>query len=73
LLHGLEVLHIFEAVPHALHEWSAVIGRSTGSLGSTVEWLVHALGSAVAGLVIGAPIAAIVRQLTSHPEELIVD
>jgi predicted DNA repair protein MutK len=73
LLHGLEVLHILEAVPHALHQWSAAIGHSAGSLGPTVEWIVYALGSAVAGLVIGAPIAAIVRQLTSHPEELIVD
>ena len=73
LLHGLEVLHILEAVPHALHSWSAAIGHSAGSLGPTVEWLVYALGSAVAGLAIGAPIAATVRQLTSHPEELIVD
>jgi hypothetical protein len=73
LLHGLEVLHILETVPHALHSWSAAIGHSAGSLGPTVEWLVYALGSAVAGLVIGAPIAAIVRQLTKHPEELIVD
>ena len=73
LLHGLEELHILEAVPHALASWSAAVGHSAGSLGPAVEWLLYALGSAVAGLVIGIPIALIVRQLTSHPEELIVD
>jgi predicted DNA repair protein MutK len=73
LLHGLEELQILEAVPHALEAWSAAIGHSAGSLGPAVEWLLYALGSAVAGLVIGTPIALLVRQLTSHPEELIVD
>ncbi len=28
ILHGLEVLHMLEAVPHALHEWSAACRRS---------------------------------------------
>ena len=73
LLHGLEELHILEAAPRALHSWSAAIGRSAGSMGPAVEWLLYAFGSAVAGLAVGIPIAVIVRQLTSHPEELIVD
>ena len=73
LLHGLEELHILEAAPHALHSWSVAIGRSAGSMGPAVEWLLYAFGSAVAGLAVGIPIAVIVRQLTSHPEELIVD
>ena len=77
LLHGLEELHLFAALPHALHDWSAQAGRAvgaaTGTAGPLVEWLVYALGSAVAGLVIGAPLVVIVRRLTRHPEELIVD
>jgi NhaP-type Na+/H+ or K+/H+ antiporter len=38
-----------------------------------VEWLVNALGGALVGLLIGGLIALLVRQLTSRPEELIVD
>ena len=73
LLHGLEVLHVGEAIPHLLHEWSARAGAATGAIGPVIEWLLYALGSAVAGLAIGIPLVLIVRRLTKHPEELIVD
>lgn len=73
LLHGLEVLHIGEAVPHALHAWSAQVGAASGMLGPIVEWLLYALGSAVAGLVVGIPLIVIVRRVVKHPEHLIVD
>ncbi|MGH6658850.1 MAG: DUF808 domain-containing protein, partial [Sphingomicrobium sp.] len=73
LLHGFEELHLFAAVPHALHDWSARAGAAAGTAGPLIEWLTYALGSAVAGLVIGAPLVVIVRRLTKHPEELIVD
>ena len=73
LLHGLEELHILEAVPHALHDWSARAGEATGAIGPVIEWLLYALGSAVAGLIVGGIIVVVVRRLVKHPEELIVD
>jgi len=73
LLHGLEDLHILEIVPHTLHHWSEAAGHATGALGPVVEWLLYALGSAVAGLVVGGLIVLVVRRFHKHPEELIVD
>jgi predicted DNA repair protein MutK len=73
LLHGLEELHILEVVPHKLHEVSAHAGEAAGALGGLVEWFLYALGSAVAGIIVGGIIVLIVRRFTKHPEELIVD
>jgi uncharacterized protein len=73
LLHGLEELRLFDALPHLLHDWSAAIGESTGAIGPALEWLSYAIGSAVAGLIIGGILVVIVRRFTRHPEELIVD
>ena len=73
LLHGLEELHILETIPHTLHEWSANAGEATGMVGPVVEWFLYALGSAVAGIIVGGIIVLIVRRFTKHPEELIVD
>ena len=73
LLHGMEELHLGQAVPHALHHWSAVAGEATGAMGPVIEWFFYALGSAVAGLIVGGLIVLVVRRFTKHPEELIVD
>jgi predicted DNA repair protein MutK len=73
LLHGLEELHILDFIPHALHDWSAHAGEAVGLMGPVVEWLLYALGSAVAGLIVGGIIVLIVRHFVKHPEELIVD
>ena len=73
LLHGLEVLHILDIVPHTLHAWSVAAGHAVGAAGPLLEWLIYALGSAVAGLIIGGILVVIVRRFTRHPEELIVD
>jgi predicted DNA repair protein MutK len=73
ILHGLEQMHILDGLPHALHDWSVNIGHLSGPFGTAVEWLVYALGSAVAGLLVGGFIVPIVRQFTKRPEELIVD
>ena len=73
LVHGLEELELLEGVPNAIHDLSSAAGRHAGPVGAIVEWLVSALGGAVIGLLIGGVIALIVRQLTSRPEELIVD
>jgi uncharacterized protein len=73
LLHGMEELHLGQAVPHALHHWSAVAGDASGAIGPVIEWFFYALGSAVAGLIVGGLIVLVVRRFTKHPEELIVD
>jgi uncharacterized protein len=73
MLHGLEVLHVAEVIPHALHQWSAHAGAIVGPLGGVVGWLVYAVGASVAGLIVGGLIVLIVRRFHKHPEELIVD
>jgi predicted DNA repair protein MutK len=73
ILHGMEVMHILDVVPHAIHDWGVAIGHSFGGMAGAVEWLVMALGGAVAGLIVGGIIVLVVRQFTKHPEELIVD
>ena len=73
ILHGLEELHILEIVPHTVHHWSEVAGHAVEAIGPAVEWLVYALGSAAAGLVVGGIIVVIVRRFTKHPEDLVVD
>ena len=70
LLHGLEELHILDVVPHTLHHWSEAAGTAAGPL---VAWFVYALGSAVAGLIVGGIIVLVIRRFVKHPEELIVD
>jgi predicted DNA repair protein MutK len=69
----MEVMHILDVVPHAIHDWGVAIGHSFGGMAGAVEWLVMALGGAVAGLIVGGIIVLVVRQFTKHPEELIVD
>jgi predicted DNA repair protein MutK len=73
LLHGLDEMNIAAVIPHAVHDFAHSVAAGMGALGSTVEWLINALGGALAGLVIGGVIVVIVRQFTKHPEELIVD
>jgi predicted DNA repair protein MutK len=73
LLHGLEALHFLDQVPHTLHDLSAHAGEATGMPGGIVQWAIYALGSALAGLIVGSMLVLIVRRLTKHPEELIVD
>ena len=73
LVHGLEVMHVAEAIPHLIHEVAHAAGQATGGGSAVVEWVVNALGAAIVGLVIGGVIVRVVRQFTRHPEELIVD
>ena len=73
ILHGMEEMHLLEVVPHTVHEISVAIGHSAGPLGPLVEWLIFAIGGAIAGLIVGGVIVAVVRQFTKHPEELVVD
>jgi hypothetical protein len=73
LVHGLEELHLLEGVPRAIHDFAHAAGAMAGPAAAVVQWIVKALGGAVVGLLVGGLIALVVRQLTSRPEELIVD
>ena len=73
LLHGLEEMHILEGPVHWLldtaHQAAAAIGVMTG----VFSWLFEAIAAAIAGLVVGAVIVIIVRRLTRHPEQFVVE
>jgi predicted DNA repair protein MutK len=73
LLHGLEEMHVAAALPETIHHFAHEVAAAAGPLSAVVEWLVNALAASVVGLIIGGVIVAVVRQFTSHPEELIVD
>ena len=73
LVHGLEKLQLLQGVPSAIHDLAHAAGKLAGPAGHFIQWFVGALGGAVVGLLIGGLITLVVRQLTSRPEELIVD
>jgi predicted DNA repair protein MutK len=72
LLHGIEDLG-FERFPHAVEDLAAAIAHQFGPLKPIMDWLSNAFAAAIVGLIIGVVLVVIVRQFTSHPEELIVD
>jgi uncharacterized protein len=73
LVHGLDDMHVLEGVPNSIHDLAHAAANMAGPASALVEWAVNAIGGAVVGLLIGGLIALVVRQVTSHPEELIVD
>lgn len=73
LLHGLEELHLAGPIPHLIHDFAHLISEPLGAFAGLVAWLVNALGGALVGIVVGSVIVLVVRRLTKHPEELIVD
>ncbi|MGK2910722.1 MAG: DUF808 domain-containing protein [Sphingobium sp.] len=62
LVHGLESFGL-HAVPETLHHWSVAAGEATGPLHAVVEWAVYALGSGIAGLIVGGLIVAVVHKI----------
>jgi predicted DNA repair protein MutK len=73
LVHGFEELHILTFIPETVHHIANQAGAASGSMSGLVKWLVTALGGALVGLIFGGIIAAVVRQLTKHPEEFVVE
>jgi hypothetical protein len=59
ILHGLEELHLFEEVPHAVHDLAHSLAGGMGA----VEWLLNAIGAAIAGAIVAAPIVGVVHLL----------
>ncbi|MEO6581226.1 MAG: DUF808 domain-containing protein [Sphingomicrobium sp.] len=72
LLHGIEDLGL-ERFPHAVEDVAATIAHQFGPLKPIMDWFANAIAAAIVGLLIGIVMVVIVRQFTSHPEELIVD
>ena len=60
LIHGLEELHILEFVPHLVHDTAHAL--SAGS--PVLDWLFNALGAAIVGAIVAAPIVGIVHLWT---------
>ena len=64
LLHGLEELHLIEAVPHMVHDAAHAIGEGVGGggLGAAIEWVANAVGASIAGAIVGGLIVLVVKQ-----------
>jgi predicted DNA repair protein MutK len=73
LLHGLEEMHVAEAIPDAFHGIAHWLAVRTGILSSPVEWLLNAVEAGLFALVVGTVIALVVRRFTTHADQLIVD
>ncbi len=73
LVHGLEVLHIAAVIPETIHHVAEAAAHAAGIIPGVIAWLVGALGSAVVAFIVGGAITFVVRQLTTHPEKLVVD
>ena len=63
ILHGLEVLHVGEALPHLVHDLSHRGAELIGFWVPAWEWLLNALGGALLGIVVGAIIVAVMHLL----------
>jgi len=72
LLHGVEDLGA-KTFPHFVHGLAARIASAFGPLEPVIDWVANAIGAAIVGGLVGLVLVAIVRQFTTHPEELIVD
>jgi predicted DNA repair protein MutK len=66
ILHGLEELHILEALPHMIREIAHAAAAPFGAASPMIEWVLNALGAAIAGLVVGAPIVGLLHWLRSR-------
>ena len=49
------------------------IASGFGPLAPVMDWFANAVAAAIVGALVGLVLVAIIRQLTKHPEELIVD
>ncbi len=60
IIHGLETFGL-GAIPHALHGAAVAAGRASLVAAGLVEWLVGAIGSAVAGIIVGGAIVGVLH------------
>lgn len=60
IVHGLETFGL-GAIPHVLHGAAVAAARASPVAAGLVEWLVGAIGSAVAGMIVGGAIVAVLH------------
>lgn len=60
LLHGLESFGL-DAIPHAVHHAAEQVAHAAPLAQGAVEWLVNALGAAIAGLIVGGAIVGVLH------------
>jgi predicted DNA repair protein MutK len=66
ILHGLEVLHVGEALPHLVHDLSHRGAEALGFWVPVWEWLLNALGGAIVGVIVGAMVVAVMHLIPSR-------
>jgi predicted DNA repair protein MutK len=66
LLHGLEELHIMEAVPHLVHDLAHKGAEALGFWVPVWEWVLEALGGAIAGIIVGGAILGVLHLLPNR-------
>jgi len=66
LLHGMEVLHIGEALPHFTHELANKGAAALGFWEGAWAWILNALFGAIVGIIVGAVIVGILHLLPSR-------
>ena len=72
LLHGMEEMGL-EHLPETVHYIADGLAANMGNAAPLVAWIATATASAIVGALVGMVLVIIVRQLTRHPERLIVD
>ena len=68
LLHGMEELGA-ETVPHLVHAVSEQAADAIGFAGAAFEWLFNAIGGAIAGIIVGGVIVAVMHLVPRKPTE----
>ena len=63
LLHGLETLHLFEALPKWVHDTAHNAAEAIGFWNGFWNWALNALGGAIVGILIGGVIVGIMHLL----------
>ncbi len=68
LLHGMEELG-FGTIPHLVHDGAHAAAEAVGFWVPVWEWLLNALGGAVAGIIVGGAILGLLHLLPGHKKE----
>jgi predicted DNA repair protein MutK len=63
ILHGMEVLHIGQALPHLTHDLAAKGAAAIGFWQGAWNWLLNALFGAIVGIIVGAVIVGVLHLL----------
>jgi predicted DNA repair protein MutK len=70
VLHGMEVVGIWPALPHTLHHWAHVIASASPVAVGAIEWVVNAFFAGIFGVALGFVIAqgvGLVGKLRARP------